>query len=227
MTKLICTTAERTAEKLLTHCNASLPCPTKFRRIAMRLYHARQILRLYDTHKTKTMYEKFKNKFRIQTSRLQNYDYSQNGMYFVTICTKNREEFFGEIVDGKMIFNEIGKIVKEEWSQTPIIRQDIILDEWTIMPNHLHGIIEIKNELTRDDILTCRDALQCVSTDVNQYKNKFGPQRNNLSSIIRGFKGATTKRCHMCNLNFTWQSRFYDANGDADVETPRRGVATF
>ena len=176
----------------------------------MRLYHARQILRLYNTHKTKTMYEKFKNKFRIQTSRLQNYDYSQNGMYFVTICTKNREEFFGEIVDGKMIFNEIGKIVKEEWSQTPIIRQDIILDEWTIMPNHLHGIIEIKNELTRDDILTCRDALQCVSTDVNQYKNKFGPQRNNLSSIIRGFKGATTKRCHMCNLNFTWQSRFYD-----------------
>lgn len=91
------------------------------------------------------MSDKFKNKYRIKSARLKGYDYSQSGMYFVTICTKNRREFFGEVINGEIALNEIGKIVENEWLQTPIIRHDIFLDEWVIMPNHIHGIIEIKN----------------------------------------------------------------------------------
>jgi putative transposase len=152
------------------------------------------------------MTDKFKNKYTIKSARLEGFNYSQNGMYFVTICTKDREHFFGEIKNGEMILNEIGKIVREEWLQTPIIRPNVNLDKWVIMPNHLHMILEICNMFVPG-----RDALQCVSTGNAEYKNRFGPQINNLSSIIRGFKGVVTKRVHMCGYDdFRWQSRFYD-----------------
>ena len=158
------------------------------------------------------MSEKFKNKYCADSARLSGYDYGQNGMYFVTICAKDRENFFGEVDDGKMVLNGVGEIVREEWLQTSIIRPNVFLDEWVVMPNHIHGIIEIFNALT-----TRRDGLQSVSTQgmdddkIQQYKNKFGPQKNNLASIIRGFKGMVTKRVHMCGYdNFAWQSRFHD-----------------
>jgi REP element-mobilizing transposase RayT len=154
--------------------------------------------------------EKFKQKYTIKSARLENYDYSQNGLYFVTICTKDREELFGEIMNEKMILNDAGKIVQDEWLKTPIIRKNVFLDAWVIMPNHLHIIIEINNQLSDDIPTRGRDALQCVSTGDAQYGNKFGPQINNLASIIRGFKGVVTKRVHMCNFYFHWQPRFYD-----------------
>ncbi len=144
-----------------------------------------------------------------KANRLKHYNYSQNGMYFVTICTKDRLELFGSVKNGKMALSEIGKMVEEEWLRTPIIRKNVILNECVIMPNHVHMIIEIASG--RDALLPQgRDALQCVSTDITKYKNKFGPQINNLASIIRGFKGITTKRIHMCDSNFAWQPRFYD-----------------
>jgi len=91
--------------------------------------------------------DKFQDKYTIKSTRLENYDYAQNGLYFVTICTKNREELFGKIKDEKMILNEVGKIIQEEWLKTPIIRKNVFLDAWVIMPNHLHGIIEIINPI--------------------------------------------------------------------------------
>ncbi|MFN8674430.1 MAG: transposase [Candidatus Sericytochromatia bacterium] len=77
--------------------------------------------------------------------RLRNYDYSSNGAYFITLVTKNREDIFGEIINGEMILNEIGNIVKEEWYKTAETRDNIILDEFIVMPNHFHGIIFIDN----------------------------------------------------------------------------------
>jgi len=80
--------------------------------------------------------------------RLKGYDYSQAGLYFVTICTQNRECIFGEIIDdcrGTMIcaLNEYGRIAEKEWNKTPEIRSNIYLDVFVIMPNHIHGIIRI------------------------------------------------------------------------------------
>ena len=80
-----------------------------------------------------------------QTFRLKNYDYSRNGMYFITICTNNHENMFGEITNGKMVLNEIGKIVEAEILNTTVIRQNIKIDQYTIMPNHVHLIIQIQN----------------------------------------------------------------------------------
>jgi REP element-mobilizing transposase RayT len=110
--------------------------------------------------------EKFKQKYTIKSTRLENYDYAQNGLYFVTICTKDREELFGEIKDGKMVLNDVGKIVQDEWLKTPIIRPNVFLDAWVIMPNHLHIIVEIINpvETPRWGVLetTHNDAPQLI-----------------------------------------------------------------
>ena len=84
--------------------------------------------------------------FRIHTRRsirLKGYDYSQEGLYFITICVQDKICRFGHIENGKMIYNQYGTIAHNEWINTPNIRTNIILHEFVIMPNHIHGIIEI------------------------------------------------------------------------------------
>ena len=75
--------------------------------------------------------------------RLKEYDYGQPGAYFITICTHNKQCWFGEIHNSRMSLNQFGKIVTQEWLRTAEIRPEVVLDEWIIMPNHLHGIIAI------------------------------------------------------------------------------------
>ena len=156
----------------------------------------------------------FQDRYRIKSTRYSGWNYADEGYYFVTICTYGKEEFFGKVLNGKMQLNDIGKIVAEEWLKTPKIRKNITLDEWIIMPNHIHGIIIIEYKI--DDGVETHCNTQKVETHCNaslrEYKNKFGPQSNNLSAIIRGFKGITTKIiCEkFSKINFTWQSRFYD-----------------
>ncbi len=71
---------------------------------------------------------------------MRGYDYAQAGAYFVTICAWQKECLFGDIVDGEMGLNEYGKIVRDEWILTEIVRTNIELDEYVIMPDHMHGI---------------------------------------------------------------------------------------
>ena len=81
--------------------------------------------------------------------RLQDYDYTREGIYFVTLCAYQRQCFFGEVGDGATIFlNTIGCVVAEEWERTPQIRPYVVLDEFVVMPNHLHGIIQIDGRRT-------------------------------------------------------------------------------
>ena len=108
----------------------------------------------------------FKDKYRIESIRLQGYDYSQPGAYFITIVTHNRQCLFGNIVDGEMMLNEFGVLVKNEWLKTGIIRPNIVIDAFVVMPNHLHGILIITGN---DDGRGFRggggrDTLQRVST---------------------------------------------------------------
>jgi len=77
--------------------------------------------------------------------RLRGYDYSRNGPYFVTTCVQNRECMFGQVVNGKMMLNEAGRMVEEEWLKTPAVRPQVELDEFVVMLNHFHGIIMIRN----------------------------------------------------------------------------------
>jgi hypothetical protein len=88
---------------------------------------------------------KFKNKYRGQTTRLQFWDYGAAAIYLIGLCTKDRNHFFGEVENEKMILTDIGKIAAIEWLKTPFIRPDmnLKLGEFIIMPDHFHGIISL------------------------------------------------------------------------------------
>ena len=83
--------------------------------------------------------------YQRRSIRLKGYDYAQDGAYYVTICTYKKTRIFGEVVEEEMRLNEIGDIVEEEWQRTPKIRPEVELDEFIVMPNHLHGIVIIKD----------------------------------------------------------------------------------
>jgi putative transposase len=137
----------------------------------------------------------FNNKYRIESARLKGYDYSLPGEYFVTICAGGMVECFGNIVDGEMKRNDVGEKVAEEWQRTQEIRNNIMLDEWIVMPNHFHGIIIIESfvETPRRGVST----------------KKLKP--NSLGSIVGQFKSITTKRIRSNgHPEFSWQPRFYD-----------------
>lgn len=166
--------------------------------------------------------DKYKNKYRIASARAQWWNYGWNAAYFITICTKNREHFFGEITTGEnastcVSLSEIGKIVASEWLKTFEMRPDMNLwmGEYIIMPNHFHAIIGIGindfNTNRRDAMHDGRDAMHCVSTDkIPSPKNHFGPQSKNLASIVRGFKIGVTTNARKIYADFAWQPRFHD-----------------
>lgn len=182
----------------------------------------------------------FKDKYRIPSARLQTWDYANHGMYFITICTANRECYFGEIVETRclasstnipeyeMQLNDLGKKVESEWLKTAELRPDMNLElaEYVVMPNHFHGIIIIgENQYNTSVYNTDRelepsyldmahsDAKHRASTidDINDNsKNKFGKQSKNLASILRGFKSAVTTYARINDIPFNWQPRFHD-----------------
>ncbi len=104
----------------------------------------------------------YKNKYRIESTRLKDWDYSRNGYYFVTICTQDKKCLFGDVIDEKVQLSAIGEMVADEWQKTPQIRKNVSLDTWIIMPNHLHGIVVINN-----DVETPRWGVSQISTTQN------------------------------------------------------------
>ncbi len=87
--------------------------------------------------------DKFKNKYRIQSHRKSNWDYSTDALYFLTINTQNRKCNLGKIINQNIILSDFGKIVETEWHKSFKIRNELILHQFVIMPNHLHAIVEI------------------------------------------------------------------------------------
>jgi len=138
----------------------------------------------------------YKDKYRIESTRLKGWDYSSSGYYFVTICTKDRKCFWGKVIDGKIQLSRLGQIVAEEWTKTAEIHNNVDLDIWGIMPNHIHGILIIKNN-------------NVVETTHRVVSTTLKP--NSLGSIIGQFKSITTKRIRKLGYtDFGWQSIFHD-----------------
>jgi len=96
----------------------------------------------------------FQQKYRIPSIRLKHWDYSSSGWYFITICTYQKTCYFGEIINGKMELSEIGKIAEKYWLEIPKHFSNIRLDEFVIMPNHIHGIIVIEYKIHEINTLT-------------------------------------------------------------------------
>ena len=140
-----------------------------------------------------------------RTIRLQEYDYSQSGYYFVTICAKNRRCLFGEIVANAETphftptLSNIGEIVKECWLNIPIHYPNVLLDQYVIMPNHVHGIIIIDYP---------REKWGQNITSKNRFQHLLS---GSLGAVIRGFKIGVTKWC-LQNTPYRniWQRNFYE-----------------
>lgn len=132
--------------------------------------------------------------------RLKTYDYTQAGAYFVTVCTQDRACLFGDVVDGEMRLHVAGQIVHDEWTRSANMRPRITLDTFAVMPNHIHGIIVLRDSL---------GTLQRAPTT-----ERFGrPTSDSIPTIIRLFKSVTTKRIN--ELRSTpaapvWQRNYHE-----------------
>jgi putative transposase len=225
----------------------------------------------------------FNEYHRIESNRLKHWNYYGSGKYFITVCTKNHENYFGEITKGLLTINELGKEVENQWLATPHIRPDmnISLDEYQIMPNHFHGIIDIgwnkfnkiffdtrshpenERESDYDDKIKCdstaggvtkidspaggvetqglaslphpyemtslphpNEIFNSVPVSPNSYISTFGPQSNNLGSIMRGFKSAVTMFARKNKMLFDWQRSYHDIiiRDDRSLEVIRRYI---
>ena len=129
-------------------------------------------------------------------NRLQTYDYSRAGYYFVTICTHNRVNYFGEIDKDQMKLSNIGQIATECWQQISEHFDDTALDEFVVMPNHIHGIIILVGDAD------LRPLQQQTADRSGMY----------LSKIIHGFKSSVSRNVkrRWKDQIFAWQRSFYD-----------------
>ena len=131
-------------------------------------------------------------------NRLPCYDYSQNGYYFVTICTWENAEWFGQIRNNKIQLSKLGKIVEQCWKEIPNHFPNSKLDGFVIMPNHVHGIIIINHAYVRNA----------------HVRSVHGQDRTKmlLPKIIHGFKSSSTRHINGMQqfIRFRWKKSFYD-----------------
>ena len=166
--------------------------------------------------------EIYKNRYRVSSARADWHAYD-GGFYHVTVCTKDRELYFGEIVDGTMSLSEIGKYAEEQFRNVISYYPYAEIPVFIVMPNHIHAIVVIDNRTPR------RDAIHRVS-DIHRVKEdmmddssmdsetpKGGLTGNDnpmlhqrLGTVIRGLKARVTHYANEEGIEFAWQSRFHD-----------------
>jgi REP element-mobilizing transposase RayT len=156
------------------------------------------------------MNDKYKNKYRIAPNRWQNWDYSAPGDYFITIVIQNRESILGEIQHGKMILSDYGKIVQNEFLKINDYDPHVQLDEFVIMPNHIHFILNVE-KIHEFSLRSLPPSPSPTTDDIKQYRKM---RRNMLVIKILGkFQQQTSKQINiMRNTPGTknWQRDFYD-----------------
>jgi putative transposase len=179
--------------------------------------------------------KKYKNKYRIPTARAAWWNYSNNGAYFITICTTNRRHFLGECSKGKMQLSTMGAIVQGFWFEIPKHFPFVQLGEFVVMPNHIHGVLILNRpDHLPVETLHCNDStpnmvwpkeaiwptevetLHCnVSTPPpprNEYFSKISPPPGSVPVIVRSYKSICTKHINkiLPDKKFGWQERFWD-----------------
>jgi putative transposase len=131
--------------------------------------------------------------------RLINWDYSKEGVYCVTICCHDNQKLFGSICNGQITLSAIGEISSQYWSEIPLHFPHVKLDEFVVMPNHIHGLIILDYSL-----IGSRHGVTLQS--------KFSrPTKNSVSVIVNQYKSSVKRWCNKNgHCDFQWQSRFYD-----------------
>ena len=141
----------------------------------------------------------FQGKYKTKSIRLKDWDYSQSAYYFVTICVKDRKCQLASSLDGKIGLTELGEATDECWRAIPDHFLHVSLDEFVIMPNHVHGILIFNVS-----------AGTVETQNLASSGGTFGPQSRNLGSVIRGFKIGVTKAAKKAHVDLAWQPRYYE-----------------
>ncbi len=173
----------------------------------------------------------YQNKYRIETTRLRNYNYASDGRYFITICTHGREHLFGNIKNGKMQLNAYGTIIENCWFDLVNHYPNLQLDAFVVMPNHIHGIMIIDNSknmggaiVSGDSVLadsvvetgfkpvsTTTDAIQTDAIQTGLKPDSTTP--HGLFEFVRALKTFSSRRMNEMDNSpgkTRWQSRFHD-----------------
>jgi putative transposase len=170
----------------------------------------------------------FRNKYRIPSARAAWWDYGDCGAYFVTICTKNKTHFFGEITHAQFSATPIGQLASTLWQEIPQRFAYARLGAFVVMPNHVHGIIIIEKSLPvetrliasegREEIIEIDPPIKISPTTSDTQPQKRGGvtgKKNpmlleNLSRILRWYTGRISFEAHKFRPDFGWQPRFHD-----------------
>jgi putative transposase len=148
-----------------------------------------------------------------RSRRHRDHDYSEPGRYFVTICTKDRRTYFGEIRDGIMGLNDLGWIAHACLEALPAHIDDIEMGAFIVMPNHVHALIGLMPE---DDGVAPLHATAQLDTKARRYRRGPGitppspPAAGSLGTVVRSYKSAVTRLIRRAGFEFAWQPRFHD-----------------
>lgn len=136
------------------------------------------------------MPDKYQNKYRIKSTRMQNWDYRWNGKYFITICTYKMQHLFGEIIDQKLEISNVGVLADVFWHEIKNHTDNIELDAFVVMPNHIHGVLIIDNPFRIDaegNQITPSDSGNIpgeMQNDLGNSENDFGNSKNNAGNNL-------------------------------------------
>jgi REP-associated tyrosine transposase len=148
------------------------------------------------------MTDKYNDKYRISSIRLQNWNYGWEGAYFITICTQNREYYFGNILGSCMELSPVGVLADQYWLEIKNHANNIKIGPYVVMPDHIHGVLILGGGGESE-----RHTLSQQTIGHQRFQNQG---KNTISSIIGSYKSAITRQARCMGIDFAWQSRFYD-----------------
>jgi len=159
----------------------------------------------------------FTDKYSTESGRKIGWNYSSPGIYFITICILNHNNFLGKIIDGQMVYKRCGEIVKEELLKTFEIRKNLKLIDWVVMPNHVHVLFSVGDfQVETPGLASLHEdskQISVISSHKNHpefFKNMEIKSKQIVSVAIQQFKGAVKRKTNKENLFFAWQTRYYD-----------------
>lgn len=156
---------------------------------------------------------KHAGKYKNDPNRFQYWDYSASGKYYITICTQDREYLFGKIESGEMILSDYGKIVKAEILKMPEYNKRVILDEWIIMPDHVHLLIELGSMDFDNGVSVVGDAVGKIHTTEQLKQYRAARRRMIIPKILGKFQMLTSKQINILRNTpgkTNWQHDYYD-----------------
>lgn len=142
--------------------------------------------------------------------RLQGYDYTRAGLYFITLCCYDRAHLFGEVSNSKMNLTDAGRIAEVCWKAIPNHFPEVVIHEYVIMPNHIHGIIEISGGMENEPSVGAENIPPGANIDSPQ-RIPFKSPSKTIGSIVRGFKIGVTKWVREnSEVQKVWQRDYYE-----------------